>query len=69
MDGKTLKWVHFGLVLFFLVLWAAAGIFGWLQSVTFVSHVSMVALVLAEVSSWQAARTEQKEDKNNGGDK
>lgn len=63
MDGKGLKWVHFGLVLFFILLWGAAALLGWLQSVTFVSHVSMVALVLAEVAAWQGARTEEKEDK------
>lgn len=31
---------------------------GWLESVTFVSLVSMVALFLGSFSSWQAARVE-----------
>lgn len=62
MNGKTLKNIHLGAVVFFIGLWAAAAIFGWVESVVFVSHVSMVALVLAEISAWQAARTEEKED-------
>lgn len=37
---------------------------GWVKSVTFVSHMSMIALVLAEIAAWQASRTEQKEDEN-----
>lgn len=64
MDGRTWKWVHFCGIFFFIALWIAAAVFGWVQSVVFVSHVSMVALVLAEVSAWQASRTEQKEDEN-----
>jgi len=62
MNGKGLKWVHFGLVVFWIILWIAAAITGWINSVAFVSHISMVALVLASASAWQAARTEQKED-------
>lgn len=45
-----------------LGLWVLAGLMGWLESVKFVSHVSMAALVLAELSSWQGSRTEQKQD-------
>jgi hypothetical protein len=35
---------------------------GWLQSVTFVSLVSMIALFLGSFSSWQASRAEVKID-------
>jgi hypothetical protein len=35
---------------------------GWLQSVVFVSLMSMIALFLGSFSSWQAARTEVKQD-------
>lgn len=62
LSGRAWKWIHFSLVIFFLLMWGAAWLFGWVNSVVFVSHVSMVALVLAEVSAWQAARTEQKQD-------
>lgn len=47
-----------------IALWAFATATGLVQSVTFVSHVSMLALVLAEFSAWQASRTEQKEEEN-----
>ena len=42
-----------------LALWALASGFGWVKSVVFVSHVSMLALVLAEFSAWQGARAEK----------
>lgn len=32
------------------VLWVMAFVYGWLDSVTFVSHVSMLALVFSAVS-------------------
>lgn len=32
------------------VLWVTAGVKGWLDRVTFVSHVSMLALVFSSVS-------------------
>lgn len=37
---------------------------GWLSSVTFVSLMSMIALFLGSFSSWQAARTEVKQDED-----
>lgn len=54
--------MHFGGIFVMLALWAFATLTGLVKSVTFVSHVSMLALVLAEFSAWQASRTEQKED-------
>lgn len=62
MNGKFWKWMHFGGIFVMLALWAFATLTGLVKSVTFVSHVSMLALVLAEFSAWQASRTEQKED-------
>ncbi len=43
------------------VTWLAYAL-GWLESVTFVSVMSMVALFLGSFSSWQAARVEVKQD-------
>jgi hypothetical protein len=63
LDGRFWKRVHFVGIFVMIAIWVVAGIFGWLQSVTFVSHISMAALVLAEISSWQGSRTEQKQDK------
>jgi hypothetical protein len=49
----TILWVPITIIAFFL---------GWLESVTFVSLVSMLALFLGSFSSWQAARTEVKQE-------
>ena len=37
------------------VIWVLAGMYGWLDSVTFVSHVSMLALVFSAISGVAAA--------------
>lgn len=63
MSGKAWKLVHFGLVIFWLCLWIVAAVTGWINSVAFVSHMSMAALVLASLAAWQGARTEEKQDK------
>jgi hypothetical protein len=49
----TLLWIPVTVLAFFL---------GWLESVTFVSLISMLALFLGSFSSWQAARTEVKQE-------
>lgn len=49
----TIAWVPITILAFLL---------GWLESVTFVSLVSMLALFLGSFSSWQAARTEVKQE-------
>lgn len=65
MNGRFWKYLHLVGIVFFIGLWIVATLTGLVKSVTFVSHVSMIALVLAEISSWQASRVEQKEDKRN----
>lgn len=62
LNGRFWKWFHLVGIFAMMVLWAFATFTGLVKSVTFVSHVSMLALVLAEFSAWQASRTEQKED-------
>lgn len=62
MNGKKLKWVHAGFVFFWIAVWITATLTGWINSVAFVSHLSIIALILSSWSAWQAARTEQKED-------
>lgn len=49
------------LTIFFIVLIPPAYIFGWLTSVTFVSVLSLWALVSGHLSAWQAARVEVKQ--------
>lgn len=63
MSGRFWKWIHLVGIFVALAVWGAAMYFRWLESVAFVSHISMAALVLAEISSWQGSRTEQKQDK------
>ena len=60
--GRLWEWIHGIAVIIFIIIWILAVPFGWIQSVTFVSHMSMIALVYAAVSAWQAARVERKED-------
>lgn len=47
---------------FWLPFTGVAFAFGWLQSVTFVSLMSMIALFLGSFSAWQAARVEVRQD-------
>ena len=62
---RVLRAVHGGLVVFWCIIWALAWMFGWLDSVRFVSHLSIIALVLSSGAAWQASRTEVKEDEKN----
>lgn len=59
---EFLRRVHGAMTVFWVLLWIAAWIFGWVASVIFVSHISMIALVLGSWSSWQAARVEVKQE-------
>lgn len=51
----TIFWIPFTVLANFL---------GWLDSVKFVSLVSMMALFLGSLSAWQASRAEVKIDKD-----
>lgn len=61
-NGRFLRNFHGCLVVFWIALWIYASITGLVNSVAFISHLSIVALVLASAASWQAARIEEKED-------
>lgn len=63
VDGKVMKRIHASFVILFAIIWIAAAIFGWLSSVVFVSHMSMVALVYAAASAWQGAKAEEASEK------
>jgi hypothetical protein len=58
----VLRRFHGWCTLFWLPFTILSYIVGWLESVVFVSVVSMVALFLGSFSSWQAARTEVVQD-------
>ena len=57
-EPKYLRAFHGWCTLFWLPFTWLSYSLGWLESVTFVSLVSMVALFLGSFSSWQASRTE-----------
>lgn len=64
LSGRVWKWIHLTFVFIFIAIWIAAVPTGWIHSVTFVSHMSMAALVYAAASAWQAARAEQSAEKS-----
>ena len=54
------------LAVFWLLMIPPAIIFGWVNSVVFVSALSIWALVSGHWSAWQAARVEVKQDEEAG---
>ena len=48
--GRKMLWLNVALLVGSAIVWATAIVFGWLDSVAFVSHVSMAALVLTSVA-------------------
>lgn len=48
--ARKLFWLNIGLLVGSLILWVVAAVFGWLSSVTFVSHISMAALALSAIA-------------------
>lgn len=54
------------LAIFWLLMIPPSIIFGWVNSVVFVSALSIWALVSGHWSAWQAARVEVKQDEEAG---
>lgn len=52
--ARKLLWLNIGLLVSSLVLWAVAIPTGWVNSVAFVSHISMAALVLTPLAGLTA---------------
>jgi hypothetical protein len=48
--ARKLYWLNLTGLVGSLVLWVMAAMFGWLGSVVFVAHVSMLALVISAVA-------------------
>lgn len=61
-DAVFLRKFHGFCTLFWIPFTILAYAVGWLESVVFVSLVSMLALFLGSFSSWQASRAEVKID-------
>jgi hypothetical protein len=53
--GFFLLWFNIAMLAGSMVLWGLAAVFGWLESVTFVSHISMGALVISSIAGIAAA--------------
>jgi hypothetical protein len=47
--AHKLLYLNIAILISSLLLWVAAWLFDWLESVTFVSHVSMLALVFTAI--------------------
>lgn len=62
--ASALFWKRLNLFLtfFWLAMIPIATFTGWINSTSFVSYLSLMALVLASQSSWQASRVEFKGD-------
>ena len=58
-----LRAFHGWFTVFWLPFTGLAYLTGWLESIVFVSVMSMIALFLGSFSAWQAARTEQLQEK------
>jgi len=61
-DAVFLRKFHGYCTIFWIPFTVFSYAVGLLESVTFVSIVSMIALFLGSFSSWQASRIEVKED-------
>lgn len=61
-DPKFMRRVNGYLALFWIAMIPISFAFGWLSSVTYVSALSLWALVSGHWSAWQAARVEVTQD-------
>jgi hypothetical protein len=50
--------------IFFIVLFITAGPLGWLNSVVFVSYLSVYALITGSLSSWISSMVARKQDES-----
>jgi hypothetical protein len=62
-EPKFMRKVNGWFTIFWIVMIPLALVMGWLQSVTFVSALSLWALVSGHWSAWQAARVEVEQQK------
>ena len=62
-DAKFLRKFHGWTTIFWIVMIPISLFLGWLESVTYVSALSLWALVASHWAAWQASRVEEKEEK------
>jgi len=66
MDNPTLfKKINGWMTVFWVIMIPVSILMGWTQSVTYVSALSIYALITGHLSTWQAARVEEKQDAAN----
>jgi hypothetical protein len=53
--GFFLLWFNIAMLAGSMILWVLAAVFGWLESVSFVSHISMGALLISSIAGIAAA--------------
>lgn len=61
-DPVFMRRVNGYLTIFWIIMIPVSAYFGWLSSVTYVSALSLWALVSGHWSAWQAARVEVKQE-------
>jgi hypothetical protein len=61
-DPKFLQRANGCFAIFWIIMTPISFFLGWLESVTYVSALSIWALVASHWSGWQAARVEVKQD-------
>ena len=64
--AKKLWWLNVTMLVVAIGLWIAAFIFGWLTSLEFISHVSMLALVYSAISGVAAGDAAVEAETGNG---
>ena len=62
-DPTFMRRANGWLTVFWLVMIPVSMFMGWLRSVTYVSALSLWALVSGHLSAWQAARVEVEQDR------
>ena len=67
-DPVFMRRVNGWLTIFWIIMIPLAYVMGWLQSVTFVSALSLWALVSGHWSAWQAARVEVEQEREKKAD-
>lgn len=61
-DAKKFKRVNGILTVFWMIMIPVSVLLGWVESVPYVSALSIYALITGHLSTWQAARVETKQD-------
>ena len=62
-DPRFMRRVNGWLTMFWIAMIPVSAFLGWLHSVTYVSALSLWALVSGHWSAWQAARVEVKQER------